>query len=143
MSELAIRSRTLTSRSGYWRRIAAGCEALCRQRATADPSEQLLRALLLQAFSTIRSERTQSREGAQIVARRALLGGRHADSSVGIDEEFRVKDGSSEPPDLGHNGEQLRGEKRSNATYASTTDPEAELHRKGTGKEAKLSFLGR
>jgi transposase len=34
----------------------------------------------------------------------------------------------------------FRGEKRSNATHASTTDPEALLMRKGPGKEAKLSY---
>ena len=34
----------------------------------------------------------------------------------------------------------FRGEKRGNATHASTTDPEAKLARKGDGKEAKLSY---
>lgn len=34
----------------------------------------------------------------------------------------------------------FRGEKRSNETYRSTTDPEALLMRKGFGKEAKLSY---
>ena len=36
----------------------------------------------------------------------------------------------------------FHGQKRSNATHASTTDPEARLYRKGRGKEAKLSFMG-
>jgi transposase len=36
----------------------------------------------------------------------------------------------------------FRGERRSNATHRSTTDPEARLMRKGKGKEAKLSYLG-
>src|SRR6266849_3654336 len=35
-----------------------------------------------------------------------------------------------------------RGEKRSNQTHCSTTDPEAMLARKGQGKEAKLSYHG-
>ncbi len=35
-----------------------------------------------------------------------------------------------------------RGEKRSNHTHCSTTDPEAMLARKGRGKEAKLSYHG-
>jgi hypothetical protein len=35
-----------------------------------------------------------------------------------------------------------RGEKRSNQTHCSTTDPEAMLARKGRGKEAKLSYHG-
>ena len=36
----------------------------------------------------------------------------------------------------------FHGQKRSNATHVSTTDPEARLYRKGRGKEAKLSYLG-
>ena len=48
-----------------------------------------------------------------------------------------------EPPSPGRNGERdFHGEKRSNDTHASTTDPEAKLYRKGKGKEAKLSFIG-
>src|SRR5581483_2493310 len=35
-----------------------------------------------------------------------------------------------------------RGEKRSNATHGSRTDPDAELRRKGPGKESKLCFGG-
>ena len=34
------------------------------------------------------------------------------------------------------------GERRSNETHASTTDPEACLLRKGPGKEARMAFLG-
>jgi IS5 family transposase len=36
----------------------------------------------------------------------------------------------------------FHGERRSNATHQSTTDPEARLLRKGKGKEAKLVFMG-
>ena len=36
----------------------------------------------------------------------------------------------------------FHGEKRSNATHSSRTDPEAKLMRKSAGKEAKLSFCG-
>jgi transposase len=36
----------------------------------------------------------------------------------------------------------FRGQKRSNATHQSTTDPEARLARKGPGKEAKLAYAG-
>jgi transposase len=36
----------------------------------------------------------------------------------------------------------FRGEKRSNATHASTTDPDAMLYRKGPGMEARLCFIG-
>ena len=58
-------------------------------------------------------------------------------------KSFAAKDGSSEPPSQGRNGERdFHGEKRTNDTHASTTDPEAKLYRKGKGKEAKLSFVG-
>jgi len=58
-------------------------------------------------------------------------------------QSCRPKDGSGPPPDAGRNGEQdFRGQKRSNETHASTTDPDANLFRKGPGKEAKLCFMG-
>ena len=58
-------------------------------------------------------------------------------------KSFRPKDGSGEPPAPGRNGEgDFHGQRRSNATHASTTDPDARLYRKGAGREAKLCFLG-
>src|SRR5262249_27003341 len=36
----------------------------------------------------------------------------------------------------------FKGEKRSNETHRSTTDPDARLYRKGPGMEAKLCFIG-
>lgn len=36
----------------------------------------------------------------------------------------------------------FHGEKRTNDTHASTSDPDARLYRKGAGKEAKLCFIG-
>ena len=59
-------------------------------------------------------------------------------------KSFKPKDGD-EPlgPGGGRNGEaDFHGQKRSNDTHASTTDPEARLYRKGPGKEAKLCFMG-
>jgi transposase len=133
--------------------------------------ERLLRALLLQAFYTIRSERQLMEQLDYNLLYRWFVG-------LGVDEavwvptvftknrdrlleadvarkflaqiaawasmkSFRAKDGSDDPPGSGRNGERdFHGEKRSNATHASTTDPEAQLYRKGRGKEAKLSFMG-
>ena len=59
-------------------------------------------------------------------------------------KSFRPKDGSDNPPEGGgRNAEaNFHGQKRSNETHASTTDPDARLYRKGPGKEAKLSFIG-
>ena len=155
--------------------------------------ERLLRALLLQAFYTIRSERqlveriefdllfrwfvglgmddpvwdattfTKNRDRllagelaakflASVVAQpqvKALLSSEHfsVDGTLleawASTKSFRPKDGSGSPPDAGRNGEQdFHGQKRSNETHASTTDPDARLYRKGRGKEAKLCFMG-
>ena len=50
-------------------------------------------------------------------------------------KSFRPKDGSGPPPDAGRNGERdFHGERRSNDTHASTTDPDARLFRKGTAR---------
>ena len=58
-------------------------------------------------------------------------------------KSFRAKDGSDEPPAPGRNGERdFHGEKRSNETHASTTDPDAKLYRKGNSQPAKLCFMG-
>lgn len=59
-------------------------------------------------------------------------------------KSFRRRDGAppQEPPDdAGNPSVDFHGERRSNATHQSTTDPEARLLRKGKGKEARLSFL--
>lgn len=56
-------------------------------------------------------------------------------------KSLKRKDG--EPPKSGPDGTGMvdfRGEKRSNATHESSTDPEAKLMRKGNGQPAKLSF---
>src|SRR6201981_1187369 len=159
------------------------------------PPEKLLRAMLLQAFYSIRSERqlmerlefdllfrwfvgvgvddaawdhsvfSKNRERlleGDIAAK--LFGGLLAQQRVkrllstdhfSVDgtlieawasmKSFKPKDGSDEPPadGDGRNREaDFHGEKRSNDTHASTTDPEARLYRKGPGKEAKLCFMG-
>jgi transposase len=157
------------------------------------PPEQLLRALLLQAFYTIRSERQLMEQlnynllfrwfvGLSVddpvwvptvfsKNRDRLLAGDIAaafmdailnlpqvkdllsDEHFSVDgtliqawasmKSFRRKDGTDEPPAPGRNGERnFRGEKRSNETHASTTDPDARLARKSNGQEAKLGFTG-
>jgi transposase len=155
--------------------------------------ERLLRASLLQAFYTVRSERqlmeqldynllfrwfvglgvddpvwdhstfSKNRDrllDAEVAAKflEAVL--RHpqvkrflSDEHFSVDgtlveawasiKSFRAKDGSDEPPSAGRNGERdFHAEKRSNATHASTTDPDAKLYRKGNGQPAKLSYMG-
>ena len=47
------------------------------------------------------------------------------------------------PADKGRNAEvDFHGQKRSNETHGSVTDPDARLYRKGEGKEAKLCYMG-
>ncbi|HEV2495097.1 MAG TPA: IS5 family transposase [Terriglobia bacterium] len=60
-------------------------------------------------------------------------------------KSFQRKDERHRPPsddDPGNPTMNFRGEKRSNRTHESKTDPEAKLARKGGGKEAKLSYSG-
>lgn len=58
-------------------------------------------------------------------------------------KSFRPKDGSGEPPGPGRNGERsFHGEKRTNETHASATDPDAKLYRKGDGQPSRLAFMG-
>ena len=58
-----------------------------------------------------------------------------------LQEEGRSDDDNAPPPDdPGNPTVNFHGEKRSNETHESTTDPEARLARKGNGKEAKLSY---
>lgn len=59
-------------------------------------------------------------------------------------KSFKPRDGvppSGPIDDPGNPSVDFHGEKRSNATHQSTTDPEARLFRKGKGKEAKLVFM--
>jgi transposase len=48
----------------------------------------------------------------------------------------------SPPDDPGNPSIDFHGERRTNATHASTTDPEARLYKKAKGQEAKLAYLG-
>lgn len=59
-------------------------------------------------------------------------------------KSFRNKEEREETPpdDPGNPTVDFHGEKRSNATHQSTTDPEARLFKKGKGHEAKLAYLG-
>jgi hypothetical protein len=61
-------------------------------------------------------------------------------------KSFKPRDGAGkdEPPaSSGRNAEvDFKGQKRSNETHQSTTDPEARLYKKGPGMEARLCYLG-
>jgi transposase len=148
------------------------------------PPERLLRAVLLQIFYTVRSERMLmeqmnynllfrwfvgleldepvwnhavfsknrerllNQEVAQEFFRRVLAQAKPylSDEHFSVDgtlieawasqKSFQKKDGGDNQPG------QFRGEKRSNETHQSKTDPDARLYRKGNGQEAKLGYLG-
>lgn len=161
------------------------------------PPERLLKALLLMALYSIRSERllveridtdllfrwfldmspeetnfdatvfTHNRDRLEehgltssffdAVVRTAMAKGLCSDDHFSVDgtmiesfasiKSFRPKD--EEPKDQDSNSFKSRnaevdfhGEKRSNDTHNSRTDPEAKLYRKGPGKPALLSHLG-
>ena len=148
------------------------------------PPERLLRAVLLQIFYTVRSERLLmeqmnynllfrwfvglemdepvwnhavfsknrerllNQEVASEFFRRVLAQAKPhlSDEHFTVDgtlieawasqKSFQKKEGDDDHP-----GE-FRGQKRSNDTHQSKTDPEARLYRKGNGQEAKLGYLG-
>ena len=159
------------------------------------PPEKLLRAMLLQAFYSIRSERqlmerlefdllfrwfvgidvddaawdhptfSKNRErllegdiAAKLLS--AVLSQPRVERLLSTDhfsvdgalieawasmKSFRPKDGSGDPPAPGggwNHEADFHGQRRSNETHASTTDPKARLYREGPGKEAKLCFMG-
>src|SRR5213594_4025686 len=160
--------------------------------------EKLLRALLIQIFYTIRSERmlmeqlnynllfrwfvglnldeevwdvtvfTKNRERLlkadvarrffQLVVKEAQTLDLMSDEHFTVDgtlleacaslksfkkvEEGGAGGGKGEGDDPGNPTVDFHGEKRSNETHQSMTDPEALLARKGAGKEAKLSYSG-
>jgi len=52
-------------------------------------------------------------------------------------KSFRPKDGSDDD-----DGTSFPGQKRSNDTHQSSTDPDARLYKKSYGKESKLAYLG-
>ena len=58
-------------------------------------------------------------------------------------KSFQPKERKTPPPDdPGNPTVNFHGERRSNDTHESQTDPESQLARKGPGKEAKLSYSG-
>ncbi len=58
-------------------------------------------------------------------------------------KSFQRRDRPRPPPDdPGNAAVNFRGERRSNATHQSTTDPEARLAKKAQGQEAKLAYRG-
>jgi transposase len=154
--------------------------------------EKLLRALVLQALYSIRSERqlmeqldysilfrwfvglgmddavwvpttfTKNRDRlldgdiAQAFFEAVLI---HADTADLLSDEhftvdgtlleawashksFRARDEEPPSPGGGNPTVNFHGQRRTNATHQSTTDPDARLYKKARGREARLGYLG-
>jgi transposase len=104
-----------------------------RDRLVAhDIAGQFFRAVVAQANGAgLVSREHFSVDGTLIEAWASLKSFKKKDSS---------KDDEPPPDDPGNPSVDFHGEKRSNETHASTTDPDAKLARKGKGKEAKMSY---
>ena len=83
----------------------------------------------------------QARARGLLSAEHFTVDGTLIEAWASVAKSMRPKDG---PPDGGGPDDQgmvnFRGEKRSNATHASKTDPEAKLFRKSKGRETKLYY---
>jgi hypothetical protein len=57
-------------------------------------------------------------------------------------KSVRPRDGGAGGVGGGNPEVDFKGQRRTNDTHASTTDPEAKLARKGPGKESRLAYAG-
>ena len=58
-------------------------------------------------------------------------------------KSFKPKDDPGDDDGPGRNAERdFRGQRRSNETHASTTDPDARLYKKAGGQPSRLCFVG-
>jgi transposase len=106
--------------------------------------EKLLRAQLLQMLYSIRSERLLMEEMDYNLLFRWFVG-LNADDPVWDATVFTKNRDRLLQADVAKEflaTVNFRGERRSNQTHASKTDPEAQMARKGEGKESKLSYSG-
>ena len=105
-----------------------------RERLLAgDVAAKFLCAILDQArVRKLLSREHFSVDGTLVEAWASMKSFRPRDDEDGDDDNAA---GRNAPADF-------RGEKRSNATHASRTDPDAMLYKKGPGMEAKLCFIG-
>ena len=104
---------------------------------------------LIQAWASMKSFQPKPPAGAEPPADGDASPGQDGASATepatGTGEGADRDDGepAAEQPVAGRNAEvNFHGQKRSNETHASRTDPEARLYRKGSGKEARLCFMG-
>jgi transposase len=102
--------------------------------------ERLLRGDIARAFFERVLAHAQGRQ--LLSAEHFTVDGTLIEAWAGLKSFKQKGTGSTPPDDPGNPTINFHGERRSNATHASTTDPEARLMRKGPGKEAKLVYHG-
>jgi hypothetical protein len=116
-------------------------EGVFNDSVFAKNKERLLKADVARAF--FHGIVQQARDGGLLSKDHFTVDGTLIDAWAS-QKSFQKKDKPDDdapPDDLSRNPDvDFKGEKRSNQTHASTTDPESKLARKGFGKEAKLSF---
>jgi len=103
--------------------------------------ERLLEGDIAHRF--FRSVLTQARQHRLLSDEHFTVDGTLVEAWAGH-KSFKPKGGSTGagPGDPGNPTVDFRGQRRSNATHASTTDPEARLYRKSFGTESKLCYAG-
>jgi len=93
--------------------------AEARRRHLLSPDHFSVDGTLLEAWASLKSVRPRDED----------------DPAAGSGQVLPPGEGRNRPVDF-------RGQRRSNASHQSTTDPEALLARKGPGRETKLCFAG-
>ena len=102
--------------------------------------ERLLHGDIARAFFERVLAQAQARQ--LLSAEHFTVDGTLIEAWAGLKSFKKRGTGPTPPDDPGNPTVNFHGERRSNATHASTTDPEARLMRKGPGKEAKLVYHG-
>jgi transposase len=103
--------------------------------------ERLLKGDIADVF--FRRVLDRAREYGLLSDEHFTVDGTLVEAAAGL-KSFKNKDDQDQTPpdDAGNPTVNFHGEKRSNQTHQSTTDPDALLSRKGKGKEAKLNYAG-
>src|SRR3989442_4927719 len=102
--------------------------------------ERLLRGDIARAF--FERVRAQAEQRGLLSDEHFTVDGTLIDAWASL-KSFKRKDAPpATPDDRGNPTVNFHGERRSNATHASTTDPQALLYRKGARREAKLCYQG-
>src|SRR5712664_2345882 len=102
--------------------------------------ERLLRGDIARAF--FERVRAQAEQRGLLSDEHFTVDGTLIDAWASL-KSFQRKDAPpTAPDDPGNPTVNFHGERRRNATHASTTDPQALLYRKGAGREAKLCYQG-